>query len=77
MEIAVIGGGASGLTAAVAARKSGASVTIYESSERVGRKILATGNGRCNLTNINACADNYYVVFFELHKDYHLLRITA
>ena len=60
MEIAVIGGGASGLTAAVAARKSGASVTIYESSERVGRKILATGNGRCNLTNINACAENYY-----------------
>ncbi len=60
MEIAVIGGGASGLAAAVAARKSGASVTIYESSERVGRKILATGNGRCNLTNINACADNYY-----------------
>lgn len=60
MEIAVIGGGASGITAAIAARKNGASVTIYESCGRIGRKILATGNGRCNMTNINASAGNYY-----------------
>ena len=60
MNVAVIGGGASGITAAIAARRSGASVTIYESGERIGRKILATGNGRCNMTNVNACADNYY-----------------
>lgn len=60
MNVAVIGGGASGLAAAIAARRNGVSVTIYESGERIGRKILATGNGRCNMTNMNACADNYY-----------------
>lgn len=60
MNIAIIGGGASGLVAAIAARKSGANVTVYESGERIGRKILATGNGRCNMTNINAAESNYY-----------------
>ena len=60
MEIAIIGGGASGIVAAIAARKGGASVTIYEGCERIGRKILATGNGRCNMTNINASSKNYY-----------------
>lgn len=56
-EIAVIGGGASGLAAAVTAlralkenRKAG-KVTVYESLQRCGKKILATGNGRCNLSN--------------------------
>lgn len=59
-RIAVIGGGASGLVAAITAAKNGADVTIYEGGERVGRKILATGNGRCNLTNINADVENYH-----------------
>lgn len=60
MEIAIIGGGASGLMAALAARSEGCSVTIYERCKRVGRKLLATGNGRCNMTNTGACIDNYY-----------------
>ena len=60
MKIAVIGGGASGIAAAVAARRNGASVTILESGDRIGRKILATGNGRCNMTNVNADIKNYY-----------------
>ena len=60
MEIAIIGGGASGLMAAIAARAEGCSVTIYERCKRVGRKLLATGNGRCNMTNTGACIDNYY-----------------
>lgn len=60
MSIAVIGGGASGLAAAIAAAESGADVTVYESGQRCGRKILATGNGRCNLTNINAGLENYH-----------------
>ena len=60
-SIAVIGGGASGLTAAIAAARSGKySVTVYESGGRVGRKILATGNGRCNMTNINADTRFYH-----------------
>lgn len=60
MEIAIIGGGASGLMAALAARSEGCSATIYERCKRVGRKILATGNGRCNMTNTGACLKNYY-----------------
>ena len=54
MKIAVIGGGASGLMAAIAAARNGAQVTVYEKMNRVGKKILATGNGRCNFTNVNA-----------------------
>lgn len=60
MNIAVIGGGASGLTAAISAARCGAGVTIYERCDRVGRKILATGNGRCNYTNVNADIGNYH-----------------
>lgn len=60
MKTAVIGGGASGLTAAIAAAENGADVTVYESGSRVGRKILSTGNGRCNMTNINASKENYH-----------------
>jgi len=52
-HILVIGGGASGLMAAIVAANNGAKVTILEKLDRVGKKILATGNGRCNLTNIN------------------------
>ncbi len=60
-RIAVIGGGASGLTAAIFAAQSGKNkVTVYESGVRAGRKILATGNGRCNMTNINADIENYH-----------------
>ena len=60
MIVAVIGGGASGLIGALTAAQNGASVTIYERCDRVGRKILATGNGRCNMTNINAKTRNYH-----------------
>lgn len=50
--VAVIGGGASGLAAAIAAAEAGAQVTVLEKASRVGRKILASGNGRCNLMNL-------------------------
>ncbi len=53
-HVIVVGGGAAGMTAAVSARRLGAEVTILERNPRVGKKILATGNGRCNFTNINA-----------------------
>lgn len=63
MNIAVIGAGASGLTAALQAAWSGAAVTLFERNETVGRKLLVTGSGRCNITNaaaapaVYSCAD--------------------
>ena len=50
-ELVVIGGGAAGLMAAITASMSGAQVTLLERNDRVGRKLLITGKGRCNLTN--------------------------
>ena len=52
-KICIIGGGASGLMAAIMAAREGAEVTLLEHNEKTGRKLLATGNGRCNLTNIH------------------------
>lgn len=59
-KIAVIGGGASGLVAAISAARAGAFVTIYEKNSRLGKKILSTGNGRCNLSNKNADISRYH-----------------
>ena len=58
-RIVIIGGGASGLTAAIGGARNGAHVTIVEHMDRVGKKILSTGNGRCNLTNLRMEADCY------------------
>ena len=51
-DLIIIGGGASGLAAACVALKAGLRVTILEARDRIGRKLLATGNGRCNLLNL-------------------------
>ena len=59
-EIAVIGGGASGMMAAITARKSGKEVVILERKDRILKKVLITGNGRCNITNVNADISNYF-----------------
>ena len=59
-EIAVIGGGASGLMAAITAKKSGKEVIILERKDRILKKVLITGNGRCNITNVNANISNYF-----------------
>lgn len=50
-QIGVIGGGAAGMMAAITAAREGALVTILERNDRVGKKILQTGNGKCNLGN--------------------------
>lgn len=50
-KVAVIGGGAAGMMAAIAAAKNGHDVTIYEKNEKLGKKIYITGKGRCNVTN--------------------------
>lgn len=59
IEIGVIGGGAAGMTAAITAARAGASVTLLEGGERVGRKILSTGNGKCNLGNLQLGPKDY------------------
>ena len=59
--VVVIGGGASGIMAALtAAEDKENKVLLLERQQRIGRKLLATGNGRCNLTNTGACAKNYH-----------------
>lgn len=60
MKIAVIGGGASGMTAAITAAKQGAEVVLFEKNDRVGKKLLVTGNGKCNLSNMEFSVDQYY-----------------
>lgn len=50
-QVIIVGGGASGLVAAISAAREGAEVIIVEQKDRLGKKILSTGNGRCNLTN--------------------------
>lgn len=61
-DIAVIGGGASGLAAAAGAKSENPdlSVTIIEKLDRVGKKLLATGNGRCNLSSRNLVPEHYH-----------------
>ncbi|MBX7404797.1 NAD(P)/FAD-dependent oxidoreductase [Clostridium chauvoei] len=50
-DLIIVGGGASGLTAAIAAKDFGIDVAILEATDRIGKKILTTGNGRCNISN--------------------------
>ena len=69
-KIAVIGGGASGMVAAIRAAAMGGAVTIYEKNERVGQKILATGNGKCNLSNMEM--DQKY---FHTSHPYQLVKM--
>ncbi len=58
--IAIIGAGASGLVAAIVAARRGVKVQVYEKNNKIGKKILATGNGRCNVTNQNIKTSNYH-----------------
>ncbi len=58
-KIIVVGGGASGLMAAIQAARLGASVTVLEQNQTLGKKILLTGNGRCNLTNLHLDLSRY------------------
>ena len=60
MTVLVIGGGASGLAAALNAAEAGHRVLLAERQSRVGRKLLATGNGRCNLSNLHASPAHYH-----------------
>ncbi|MEG1427243.1 MAG: aminoacetone oxidase family FAD-binding enzyme [Oscillospiraceae bacterium] len=67
-DIAVVGGGASGLMAAVTAGKQKKAVVLLEGNQKLGKKLLATGNGRCNLTNLKMSPSHYYGDTGELEK---------
>lgn len=58
-RIGIIGGGAAGMMAAITAARQGGKVTILEKNDRIGKKILATGNGKCNLGNLQLSAEEY------------------
>lgn len=66
MELGIIGAGASGLMAAFSAarfakaRGRQVNITVFDGNDRPGKKLLATGNGRCNLSNENLSAENYH-----------------
>lgn len=78
-EIVIVGAGASGLAAAVTAAQNGAKVKVIEKNNKPGKKLLATGNGRCNITNLDMCASKYrgHNIWFveELLKKYDTERI--
>ncbi len=74
MVIGIIGGGASGMAAALAAAENpNASVILMERQARVGKKLQATGNGRCNLTNMHAKDRGYH----GEHPEFALPAISA
>ena len=68
-ELLIVGGGAAGLMAAVTAKDFGIDVAILEATDRIGKKILATGNGRCNMTNLNQDENAYRGSHPEFVKD--------
>ena len=73
-DVIVLGGGISGLTAAISYSRTGKKVCVVERDTKLGKKFLVTGNGRCNLSNISVNSDKYntqkvQVVFNEVTKD--------
>ena len=60
MKVGIVGAGASGMMAAVTAADYGAEVIVFERNERIGKKILATGNGKCNISNLTFHMEQYY-----------------
>ncbi|HEY5525100.1 MAG TPA: NAD(P)/FAD-dependent oxidoreductase, partial [Clostridium sp.] len=67
-DILVVGGGASGLLAAIRAKDLGKDVAIIEGTDRIGKKILSTGNGRCNISNLNVCPP--YTAYNSSNNDF-------
>jgi len=60
VDVIVIGGGASGMAAAISAARNGNKVILFEKNNKLGRKVAASGNGKCNLTNANIASSFYH-----------------
>jgi predicted Rossmann fold flavoprotein len=67
-DLIIVGGGASGLMAAIVAKDFGLDVAIVEGTDRIGKKILVTGNGRCNISNKNITYP--YINFHSQNNDF-------
>jgi len=59
-KLTIIGAGAASLICAIYAARRGITVEIYEHNEKIGKKILVSGNGRCNITNVNIDSKDFY-----------------
>lgn len=68
MKVGIIGGGASGMMSAILLTREGFDVTILEKNSTLGKKILMTGNGRCNYFNQDIDVDKYYTSDYEFLK---------
>lgn len=77
MTVCIIGGGASGMMAALTAAEQGHQVLLLERQARVGRKLLATGNGRCNLTNHYAAPEYYHDHYHGQQADFCAYALSA
>lgn len=69
-EVVIVGGGASGLTAAITAARNGKDVTLIERNNKCGKKILITGNGRCNFWNTDEDLSHFHSSTPNLLKDF-------
>ena len=69
MKVGIIGGGASGMMSAILLDREGIDVTIIEKNSTLGKKILMTGNGRCNYFNQDIGVDKYYTSDYEFLKN--------
>ena len=67
-DVIVIGAGAAGLFCAAAAGKRGRSVLVLEHADKVGKKILISGGGRCNFTNVDTSPENFLSANPSFHK---------
>ncbi len=59
-EVAIVGAGASGLVAALSVARRGKRVVVFEKNSKIGKKLLATGNGRCNISNKSVEKSNFH-----------------
>ncbi len=69
-EVVIVGGGASGLTAAITAARNGKDVTLIERNNKCGKKILITGNGRCNFWNTDEDLSHFHSSNSNLLKEF-------
>ena len=69
-RVGIVGGGAAGMMAAITAARNGERVTLLEGNDRLGKKILSTGNGKCNLGNEKLGVDAYYTGRPDMLEDF-------